>query len=98
MANRLIERAFEERHKRLDAKYRVPQLVTALPGRDVVLYRMHGDAEHPDEAVLTKQDYELYEKNRRLFSETLQGDLVSKTFLFLGFSFEDPNIDHILST
>ena len=27
----------------------------------------------------------------------LRGDLVEKTFLFLGFSFTDPNIDYILS-
>ena len=32
-----------------------------------------------------------------MFSTTLQGDLVSKTFLFIGFSFEDPNLKYILS-
>jgi len=32
-----------------------------------------------------------------LYSMALQGDLVSKTFLFIGFSFNDPNLSYILS-
>ncbi|MDP2601626.1 MAG: SIR2 family protein [Deltaproteobacteria bacterium] len=36
-------------------------------------------------------------QSRPLFVESLKGDLISKTFLFLGFSFTDPNIDYILS-
>ena len=31
------------------------------------------------------------------FVSALRGDLIEKTFLFLGFSFTDPNIDYILS-
>ena len=58
---------------------------------------MHGDAKQPHEAVVTKDDYEAYTTKRQLFSTALQGDLVSKTFLFLGFSFSDPNLAYILS-
>ena len=36
-------------------------------------------------------------EKRQLFTTALQGDLVSKTFLFIGFSFEDPNLKYILS-
>jgi hypothetical protein len=57
----------------------------------------HGDVEHPDEAVLTKDDYERYQIDRGAFVTALSGDLVSKTFLFIGFSFTDPNLDYILS-
>jgi hypothetical protein len=57
---------------------------------------MHGDVSLPDEAVVTKDDYETYNASRHLFSLALQGDLVSKTFLFLGFSFSDPNLNYIL--
>ena len=46
---------------------------------------------------LTKEDYETYAQHRELFTIRLKGDLVSQTFLFLGFSFTDPNIDYILS-
>src|SRR5699024_5552765 len=49
------------------------------------------------EAVLTKDDYEGYDLKRQLFSTALRGDLVTKTFLFIGFSFDDPNLSYILS-
>lgn len=58
---------------------------------------MHGDKDSPQDAVLTKNDYESYHDNRELFSTVLRGDLLSKIFLFIGFSFDDPNIDYILS-
>ena len=39
----------------------------------------------------------MYNQSRQLFSTALQGDLVEKTFRFIGFSFSDPNLDHILA-
>jgi len=58
---------------------------------------MHGDIDHPDSAVLTKDDYEHYQVKYGQFITALSGDLVAKMFLFLGFSFTDPNLDYILS-
>jgi Sir2- and TIR-associating SLOG family/SIR2-like domain len=58
---------------------------------------MHGDIRQPQDAVLTKEDYETYGEKREVFSTALKGDLVERTFLFLGFSFTDPNIDYVLS-
>lgn len=72
-------------------------LATTLPNRAVVIYKMHGDCSQPHDAVLTKEDYETYGEKREVFSTALKGDLVERTFLFLGFSFADPNIDYILS-
>lgn len=92
----LLEDVFRAEYKRVDVKHRQDQLALSLPRRDLTLYKMHGDASSPGEAVLTKEDYETYHQTRRLFSYQLQGDLVSKTFLFLGFSFSDPNIDYVL--
>jgi hypothetical protein len=58
---------------------------------------MHGDIDHPDDAVLTKDDYESYHLKMDQFINSLSGDLISKTFIFIGFSFTDPNLDYILS-
>ena len=58
---------------------------------------MHGDKNNPDEAILIKDDYEKYYREHAQFITALSGDLISKTFLFIGFSFADPNIDYILS-
>lgn len=95
--DRLIERALEGAGKIPDVKYTKNQLAYTKPRRDAVVYKMHGDVEHPDQAVLTKDDYERYATERAPFVTALSGDLVSRTFLFLGFSFKDPNLDYILA-
>jgi len=93
----LLEDAFHETSKRADVKFRPEQFSITLPRRDVTLFKMHGDISEPDSAVLIKEDYETYDLTRSGFSELLKGDLLKKTFVFLGFSFTDPNIDYILS-
>ena len=52
---------------------------------------------NPNDAILIKDDYERYYKAHKQFLSALTGDLISKTFLFVGFSFQDPNLDYILS-
>jgi len=95
--DKLIEKALTEAGKIPDTKHCIKQLSFTKRGRDAVVYKMHGDIDHPDEAVLTKDDYEAYHVKMQPFINALSGDLVSKTFLFLGFSFTDPNLDYILS-
>lgn len=92
----LIECALRESNRNPDVKHRQSQLSTATKDRDAIVYKMHGDISDPSEAVLTKDDYEKYEQTRSLFRTALKGELVSKTFLFTGFSFEDPNLEFIL--
>lgn len=93
----LIEDAIKAAGKKPDVKLTHENLAQTRSGRDVVIYKMHGDISQPQNAVLTKDDYERYEVTHRLFTENLKGDLISKTFLFLGFSFTDPNIEYVLS-
>lgn len=95
--DQLLEDALQAAHKRFDRKVTHKHLALTRLKRDVVLYKMHGDIDDPDEAVLTKEDYERYEQKRSLFSEQLRGDLLSKTFMFVGFSFADPNVNYILA-
>jgi len=82
----------------VDIKITGENLATTLSRRDAVVYKMHGDVSDAAKAVITKDDYESYSTTRRgqLFSTALRGDLVSRTFLCLGFSFSDPNLDYIL--
>lgn len=95
--DRLIEKTLEANGKCVDPKYTVAQLATTRRGRDAVVYKMHGDIEHPSEAILSKDDYERYSLTHGSFITALSGELVEKTFLFLGFSFTDPNLDFVLS-
>ncbi len=95
--DRLIEDSLREAGKIADVKYTVPQLATTRSKRHAIVYKMHGDVEHPANAILTKDDYEKYFKTHGAYITALSGDLVSKTFVFIGFSFSDPNLDYILS-
>jgi hypothetical protein len=94
--DQLLEYAYQETGKRPDVKIKQEDLAVTIPKRDVTIYKVHGDFSQPQNVVLTKEDYETYNEHRALFSEKLKGDLIEKTFLFLGFSFTDPNIDVIL--
>ena len=94
--DRLIEEGLRDANRNSDVKINYKQLSNTKRDRDAIVYKMHGDVEHAADAVLTKDDYAQYERNYPFFRSVLQGDLISKTFVFIGFSFEDPNLDSIL--
>jgi Sir2- and TIR-associating SLOG family/SIR2-like domain len=97
--DRLIENAYERVGRNADVKFTVATLAAHKRSSDVTIYKMHGDARVPDEAVLTRDDYERYHIERRgqAFMTALEASLLSRTFLFVGFSFNDPNIQHVLA-
>ncbi len=93
--DRMIEKAFKEKGGKLTVKSSNEKLAAIVS--DSVLYKMHGDVGDLNETVLTKDDYERYDINKPLFRDALKACLMSYSFLFVGFSFTDPNIDYILS-
>ncbi len=92
----LIEDALRAAKRIVDVKSRNQDISIHLKDRDAVVYKMHGDINRPDEVIISKDDYERYAKNHHIIQQALEGDLVSKTFLFLGFSFSDPNLEYML--
>jgi hypothetical protein len=95
--DKLIETSIREARKVADVKWMDSQLPHTVPHRNSVVYKMHGDVESPNDAVLTRDDYEKYSREHPGFINALVGDLTVKTFLFIGFSFSDPNLDSVLS-
>ena len=93
----LIEDALNNAGRLPDVKRRPEDLATTLKGSRATVYKMHGDVSQPERAVATKEDYETYELDRSAFTTSLRGDVIEKTFLFIGFSFTDPNIDSVLA-
>jgi len=93
----LIENTFIKSKKNVDVKFTVDQLLITKPKRDIVIFKMHGDVNHPNDTILTKEQYEQYHQTPEPFINALSGELITKTFLFIGFSFSDPNLDYVLS-
>lgn len=93
----LIEKAFLAEGKVSDTKHSVKQLLNNKPKRDIIIFKMHGDVSSPPDAIITKEQYEQYHQTHEPFINALTGELTTKTFLFLGFSFTDPNLDYVLS-
>jgi hypothetical protein len=61
------------------------------------IVKMHGSLTRRNETdiVLTECEYENYEQNRKGIYSLLQNDMKSKSFLYLGVSFDDPNLRKI---
>ena len=95
--DRLLENSFSQQGRMCDVKISPASVSITSQWADTVLYKMHGDYKQADQCVLTKDDYEIYDRTRRVFTTTLQAHLITKTFLFVGFSFDDPNLNYILS-
>ena len=94
----LPETAWHNERKLLDVKSRNEDLGIDKPWAHSIIYKMHGSVDHPADVVIAKDDNELYRSLRPGFLQVLTGHLVSKQFLFLGFSFTDPNLAHLFGS
>ncbi len=92
----LLEDALRDAGRIVDVKTRDEDIPIQTKGKDVVVYKMHGDVTRPDKVIICKDDYERYAREHQVFQNTLEGHLFSKTFLFLGFSFADPHLEYML--
>lgn len=94
--DKLIERSIEKAGKICDVKSSPTSLAISKNQRDAIVYKMHGDVDNPDKTILTRDQFEKYEYTHKAFLESLGYDLTNKTFLFLGLSFDDPNLRYVL--
>ncbi len=87
----LLERAMTDAHVFVTDK----QLAESVePGKRRV-YKMHGSLVPPSSLVFTRNDYEQYPRTHPRFWALLQAQFLTRSFLFLGFSFTDPNMEVI---
>lgn len=91
----LIEDTHSNYDKKVDVKSEVDDLFINRNNRSCILYKMHGDKDKPGNAVLLKEDYEKYYYTHEPFIALLNSELITKSFLFVGFSFTDPNINYV---
>lgn len=92
----LMENALRDLRGLPEVKKKQEDLARHIPDRSAVVFKMHGDAESPQDAVLIRDDYEEYARKKELFVDVLTAELLAKTFVFLGVSFTDPNLMFLL--
>ncbi|MEC0486284.1 SIR2 family protein, partial [Bacillus glycinifermentans] len=61
----LIEDSLRANNKIVDVKMTPQNLAITKSNADAIVYKMHGDVQMSDQAVLTKDDYEEYEVTKR---------------------------------
>jgi hypothetical protein len=84
-----------------DARHDIGRQTTVLPYELVAedpcwLLKLHGCVKHPDDIVLTRDDYLRYNERRAALSGILQALLVTRHMLFVGFSLRDENFHRIM--
>jgi hypothetical protein len=63
----------------------------------VFVVKLHGDAAHPEEIVLSRDDYDEFFTSRPAMALLLEGLLLNQTFFFVGYGLRDPNFRQIYS-
>ena len=84
--------------KIVDVKKNAKNLTCNLRNRDTTVYKFHGDIDDMSSMVITKSDCEAFERDHIQFINALNGDLLDKTFVFIGYSFNDPDLFNILKS
>lgn len=92
----LLEKHLEESGRKVDIKRNESSLTNSIRGRDATVFKMHGDKDDVNNTVITRDDFMNYTENHPNMSTALRGDFINKTFLFVGYSFNDPNLNYIL--
>lgn len=95
--DRLIERAFDEIRRPCDVISAGADLALRVTPGAARIYKMHGSVDRLDDVVISTDDYELYRSRRGAFLPLLHAHLTSFSMLFVGLSFADPNLRHVLS-
>ena len=95
--DKLIENALDELLGHYDTVYDNDSFSVIDDDRERMVYKCHGDCAHPTSIVITQDDYEEFSLTRFNFSTALLKALATNTFLFVGYSLNDPDINNLLA-
>ncbi|MCL2798310.1 MAG: SIR2 family protein, partial [Firmicutes bacterium] len=95
--DKLLERTFDYHHIKYVSVIDDANIKWSNRAREITLHKIHGDAESPDNCVITKEDYDRFSQTHEMLLAKLKAEMSYNTFLFLGYSFSDTDIQHILS-
>lgn len=87
--DQVIERTLEKQGETYSVVYSEADLSTVYPNDRITIYKLGGEITSLSDALVTKDSFEEFESSHQLFEAFLRKELVTNTFLFLGYSFED---------
>lgn len=61
------------------------------------IYKIHGSVKNADKCIIARRDYDEFARTHDIVLSELKGEMCSNSFLFLGYSFSDTDIQHILT-
>ncbi len=92
----IIENALKFVKKKFEKKNSNSEFAKTETERQALVFKVHGDIDAPEHIVLTQDDYDGYESTHPNFYTALENELALNNMLFIGYSFNDPDIKNIL--
>lgn len=93
----LIEQSFENSGKETVVKNEDADFQIEFERQDSIeILKIHGDIKSKD-IVITKNDYEDFNITRKVAIKRLEQDFLTKSILFVGYSYKDPNIQAVVN-
>ena len=84
-----LEQNYKNRNILINKVFRDADLSNVELNKRINIYKMNGDISNPDGIVATQKDYENYSDSHRMMLMFFKRELISSTFLFIGYSFTD---------
>ena len=92
----LLEKAFSDRKPRTIISE--DTLVNPYHPQELEIIKLHGDAKYAAKGiVLTKDDYNNYLYSKPMLAQRLREAIINRSLLFLGYSYQDYNIQNIMA-
>lgn len=98
----LLEDAAKKRRKSIDQNFRFqaiydPQQFIYSKESEVLILKLHGDYSNQGTMIITEDDYrKKYDTNSNLIITNFVNLFTKMSFLFLGYSFQDPDLVYLL--
>lgn len=92
----LVENAHLNNHLSCHVIYRDSDVAAYDPNRDVQVLKIHGTITDPDSLIYRQSQYEHFWGDRKVLLNLVSTLMATKSFLFIGYGFGDPNILEVL--
>lgn len=93
----VLELNYESHNILINKVFRDADLSNVELNKRINIYKMNGDITNPEGIIATQKDYEEYADNHRMMLMFFKRELISSTFLFIGYSFTDNLVMDCLS-